>query len=154
MAPSVKTSSEFAAAFLEQQNPEGIKSKLEISVIFTSIKTTREAITRASALAVRLGARIALVAAQVVPYPLPLTSPPVSLKFQEDRFRELASESPVEARVQVYLCRDVLETLKKVLKPHSLVVIGGRKNGWPTREKHLARELCREGHEVVWAERE
>ena len=74
------------------------------------------------------------------------------LEFQEKRFREIASESPVEIRVQLYLCRDGLETLKKVLKPHSLVVVGGRRRFWPTREKSLARKLRKAGHEVIFTE--
>jgi hypothetical protein len=105
-------------------------------------------------LAESLGARITLVVPQVVPYPLPLTSPPVLLEFQENRFREIASESPVDIRVHLYLCRDGLETLKKVLKPRSLVVIGVRKRLWPTREKSLVRKLRRAGHEVIFTETE
>jgi hypothetical protein len=50
------------------------------------------------------------------------------------------------------LCRDRVETLRKVLKPHSLVVIGGRRSWWPTPENRLARQLRRSGHEVVFAE--
>src|SRR5580765_2484747 len=36
--------------------------------------------------------------------------------------------------------------------PRSLLVIAGSRNWWPTREKRLARELRRAGHEVVLAE--
>ena len=78
---------------------------------------------------------------QVVPYPLPLTRPPVPLDFQEKRFREIASECPAEIHVQLYMCRDPLQTLKTVLNPHSLIVVGGSKRLWPTREKNLARKL-------------
>jgi hypothetical protein len=73
------------------------------------------------------------------------------LDFQEKRFRELAAASPVDIRVQLYLCRDQLETLKITLKPHSIVVIGGRKRWWPTREQRLARKL-QNHHEVIFAE--
>jgi hypothetical protein len=109
------------------------------------------ALKRTGTLAESLGARITLVVAQVVPYPLALTSPPVLLDFQERRFREIAAESPVDIRVQLYLCRDELETLKRVLKPHSLIVIGGRRRWWPTSEQKLARKL-QTGHEVIFTE--
>ena len=66
---------------------------------------------------------------QVVPYPLPLTGPPVLLGFSQRRFRDIARESPVETRVCLYLCRDRLETVARALKPHSLVVVAGRKDG-------------------------
>lgn len=130
------------------------ESGLNIAVIFTSVGATTAALKKAGNLAESLGARITLVVPQIVPYPLPLTSPPVLLEFQEKRFREIAAESPVDVRVQLYLCRDGLETLKTVLKPHSLVVIGGRKRYWPTREKSLVRKLRRAGHEVIFTETE
>jgi len=129
------------------------ESRLNIVVIFTSPDATVAALKKAGTLAESLGAQITLICPQVVPYPLPLTSPPVLLSFQERRFREIAAQSPVDIRVQLYLCRDELETLKKVLIPHSIVVIGGRRRWWPTREQRLARKL-HGSHEVVFADTE
>ena len=60
--------------------------------------------------------------------------------------------SGIGTGVRLYLCRDQTEALRSVLKPHSLVVIGGNRGWWPTREKRLARQLRRAGHEVVFAE--
>ncbi len=127
---------------------------LNIAVVFTAVESTLAALKKAGSLADRLGARITIVVPQIVPYPLPLTSPPVLLDFNERRFRVIASESSVETKVRVYLCRDRFETLMKVLSPHSLVVLGGRKRWWPTREKSLARRLRRAGHEVIFTETE
>jgi hypothetical protein len=132
--------------------PEIERNRLNIVVIFTSTAATAAALKKAGNLAESLGAQITLIVPQIVPYPLPLSSPPVLLDFQEKRFRELASESPVDTRVQLYLCRDFMETLKEALSPHSLIVIGGRRRWWPTRETGLARRLKRAGHEVVLAE--
>jgi len=137
---------------LETASPEGQERSLDVTVVFTSGHETVAALKRAAALAESLGARITLIVPQIVPYPLPLTSPPVSVEFQERRFREIAAASPVEIHVQLFLCRDELDTLKRVLKPHSLIVIGGRNRLWPTREKSLARKLRREGHEVIFTE--
>jgi len=130
------------------------KAGLNVSVIFTSVEATISALKRAGALAQSLGTRITLVVPQIVPYPLPLTSPPVLLEFQERRFREVAGESLVDVTVQLYLCRDGYEALTETLRPHSLIVIGGRKRFWPTREKSLARKLRRAGHEVIFTEQE
>ena len=130
------------------------ESGLHISVIVTSAEATVAALEKAGSLAESLGARITLVVPQIVPFPLPLTSPPVSLEFQERRFREIAAHSPVEIRVELYLCRDGLQTLKAVLKPHSLIVIGARRRLWGTREKGLARKLRKIGHEVIFTETE
>ena len=121
---------------------------------FTTVDSTTAALKEAGSLAESLGAQITLMVPQIVPYPLPLTSPPVLLEFQERRLNQVAGECPVEIRVQLYLCRDELEVLKTVLKPHSLVVIGGRRRFWPTREKALARKLRSAGHEVIFSETE
>jgi hypothetical protein len=136
------------------QSAKEQESGLSVTVVFTSVGGTIAALKRAGSLAESLGSRIMLVVPQIVPYPLPLTSPPVLLEFQERRFQEIAAESPVDICVQLYLCRDGLETLKRVLKPRSLIVIGARRRFWPTREGSLVRKLRRAGHEVIFTEME
>jgi hypothetical protein len=133
---------------------EEAESKLNISVVFTAVESTLAALKHAGDMAANLGARISLVVPQVVPYPVPLNSPPVPPDFSERRFRVIAGQSRVETRVVVYLCRDRMETLKAVLKPRSLVVVGGRKRWWPTAEQRLASELRHAGHEVIFSELE
>jgi hypothetical protein len=134
---------------------EEVDRRLNIAVIFTSVESTLAALRKAGTLASSLGAQITLLAPQVVPHPLPLESPPVLLDWNERRFRTIANESPVETTVRLYLCRDRVETLKSVLSPKSLVVIGGQKSWWPFhREKRLAGKLRRAGHEVIFTETE
>ena len=128
--------------------------KLNIAVVFTSVESTLAALKEAGNLANSLGARIKLVVPQVVPYPLPLETPPVLVEFNENRFRVIASESLVETSVHIYLCRDRFETLTSVLQPGSIVVLGGKKRWWPTKDELLARQLRRAGHEVVFKETE
>ncbi len=127
---------------------------LNIAVVFTSVESTLAALKEAGNLANRLGARIMLVVPQVVPYPLPLDRPPVQVEFSERRFRVMAREGPVNTRVQIYLCRDRLAALKSALKPGSIVVLGGAKKLWPTKNEILARQLRRAGHEVIFKETE
>jgi hypothetical protein len=133
---------------------EGADSNLDIAVVFTSVDATLTALKEAGNLAQSLGGRITLVVPQIVPYPLPLASPPVLVDFNERRMRVLASGCPVETRVAIYLGRDPIEILKSVLRPGSLVVVGARKRWWPTREKRLAAQLRRTGYEVIVTERE
>jgi len=131
--------------------------KLNISVVFTSVESTLAALKEAGNLANSLGARIMLIVPQVVPYPLPLETPPVLVEFSENRFRVMASESAVETSVQIYLCRDRLGTLLSVLTPGSVVVLGGRKRRWawwPTKDERLARRLRLTGYEVLFKETE
>jgi hypothetical protein len=137
-----------------RQVPGDTGTRLNISVIFTSVPATMAALRTAGALASRLNGCITLVVPEVVPYHLPLNKPPVLHDWNERRFRLLAEGSPVATSVRFYLCRDREETLAKVLKPHSLVVIGGKKRWWPTSESRLARKIRRLGHEVIFTEME
>jgi len=136
-------------------DPVEADRRLNIAVIFTTVPTTLSAMRKAGSMAASLGARITLLVPQVVPYPLPLGSPPVLLDWNEKRFRVIASQSPVETVVRIFLCRDTRDAVEGSLGPKSLVVIGGRKTFWPfTKEKRLARRLGRCGHEVIFAEAE
>jgi hypothetical protein len=137
-----------------QSGAEEADRKLNISVVFTSIESTLAALKEAGILASSLGARITLLVPQVVPYPLPLESPPVLVEFNERRFCVMANQNPVETSVHVYLCRDKFETLTAVMSPGSIVVVGGRKRWWPTKDELLARQLRRSGHEVIFKETE
>ena len=131
------------------------ESRLNVSVVYTSVAPTLAALKKAGELANQLGGHITLLVPQIVPYPLPLTSPPIILDWNERRFRVIASESPVETMVRLYLCRDRLGTLVSALKPQSVVVIGGRTRWWwPTSEETLAKALRRAGHEVILTETE
>ena len=134
--------------------PGRTESQLNISVVFTSVDQTLAALKTAGALANRLQARITLIVPEVVSYQLPLNCPPVQHAWNKRRFRVLAANSSVETTVRFYLCRDRNQTLTRILKPHSLVVLGGAKHWWPTDESRLARRLRKAGHEVILAETE
>jgi hypothetical protein len=134
--------------------PVQANSKLEITVIFTTFDLTQEAVKNAGALAMRLGARVAVVAAQVVPYPLPLDRPPVPHGFIFRRFEALVDQFPVKTEFRVFLCRDQLQCFKSILSSGSPLVMGIRKRLWPTRDERLARQLRRAGHEVILVEAE
>jgi hypothetical protein len=127
---------------------------LGVSVVFTSIRETMAALRTAAALAGNLNARVTLLVPQIVPYPRPLDSPPIAADFSERRLSLVASGSPVETIVRILLGRDRLEMLLTTLTPHSLLVIGGRRRRWPTREKRLAARLRRAGHDVILTETE
>jgi hypothetical protein len=133
----------------ERQTTGGGEPRLNISVVFTSVDATLAALRTAGRLASCLGGRITLVVPEVVSYQLPLNKPPVLHDWNERRFRVLAAESLVATTVRFYLCRDRDETLARVLKPHSLVVIGAKRRWWPTSESRLARRLRKLGHEVI-----
>jgi hypothetical protein len=138
--------------------PPGVEEaerRLNISVVFTSVESTLAALKEAGSLASSLGARITLLVPQVVRFPLSLETPPVSIEFNENRFREIASQSRVDTSVHIYLCRDKIQMLISALRPGSIVVLGGRKRRvWPTADEVLAGALRRAGHEVIFREME
>jgi len=59
-----------------------------------------------------------------------------------------------EVSVEIFLCREREECLRKVLKSPSLVVIGGRWRRWPGKERKLQSYLRTLGHKVIFVEME
>ena len=141
-------------AIAEGRNEASASFAIEVNVIFTDSESTLAALKMAGSLACNLGARINLVAAQVVPLVFPLTRPPVAVDYTEQRLLDLAyrgAQGPLETSIQLHLCRDKRQALLRALKPKSLVVIGGKSRWWPTKERKLAEVLRSKGHEVVVA---
>src|SRR5450631_3341773 len=124
-------------------------SKLEIVVLHTEAEATVSALKMAAELASGL-APIRLLAIQVIPYPLSLDAPPVSVEFLEKRFSNMTSEAGVDAFIDIRLARDAADVVESELGPHCVVVIGGRRQWWPTASMRLARRLERLGHQVVF----
>ena len=134
-----------------------VGGRLEVVVIHTAIPATLQALKIAATLAQGLSAQIRLLVPQVVPYAVPLDSPPVPISFLERRFRVVAQKSATETSVEIILCRELLPALQALLRPRSLVVLGERSTRWwrlpwPGAERKLARRLRRLGHQVVFAE--
>ena len=125
--------------------------KLDLQVVFTDLTKTAAALAAARTMAHGLGARITLMVAQVVPYPLPLTAPDVPVEFTERMLENLADENTA---VEIYLCRDRNETLRRAVPPDSLVIVGARKRHWwsslwPSDDRQLTRILRHDGRRVL-----
>jgi hypothetical protein len=131
---NLKTVSSAVLAHVEE------KPQLAIHVAYTSEPETMAALRHAAKLATGLGARLLVVAAQVVPYGVDLDQPPVRPEFTADRMLRLAAEAGVEADVHVVLCRDRMEGLESVLGTNAVVVAG---------ENKLTRQLKKRGHQVL-----
>jgi hypothetical protein len=127
------------------------REKLDLKIVLTELRTAKALLAAACACARDLDARIAVVAAQVVPYPLPLEKPPVNTGVMQATLGSLAAELPLEAGVHIYLCRDRWQTIRQVLPRESTVIVGGWKRWWwPSCEQRLARLLRRDGHRVIF----
>jgi len=118
--------------------------QFDLKVVFTDLRRTAAALAAARTLARGLGARITLMVAHVVPYPLPLATPDVSVEFIQRMLESSDADS-----VEIYLCRDRNEAIRDALERESLVIIGTRRRWWPVWERSLARLLRREGRRVL-----
>jgi hypothetical protein len=138
-----------------QPAPDVSEGRLEVNVIFTNPRATAEALKCAESLARDLGAVIRLRAGIVVPFQLPLETPPVSVAFTERLLSELVARLDTdgfERTVDLYVCRDWQETLLQILNPDAPVVIGSSRRWWPTAENRLVKMLRSKGHRVIVAE--
>ena len=126
--------------------------RLEVLVIFTDAPGTLAALQMANELAQELGAHIRLLVPYEVPYTLPLTKPAVPVEFLEGQISNLADKTRLEVAAHIYLCRDKRRTLELLLRPHSLIVVGGKKRWWSTCAQKLAQGLQKDGHHVIFAE--
>jgi hypothetical protein len=134
---------------------EGDGSGLPITVVYTTQEGTLAALKTAAALARDLNARLGLIVTEVVPFRLPIDRPRVSVDFLKGRQDALVSKAGLareEIRVQICVCRDTKETLGRLLPTPSLVVLGGRRGPWPSREQRLQTFLSRLGHHVIFVD--
>jgi len=124
----------------------------EVYVVYTNRSGTLAALATADRLARKLQARARLIMPYEVPYALALEHPAVPVKFLEEQLRALATHTSLEITGGIYLCRNKRHTLRILLGPDSLVIVGGRKRWWPTAEQKLARALEQDGRHVIFAE--
>jgi hypothetical protein len=125
-----------------------------VHVVFTSFDRTLKALQKAMQLAGTSNSEVDVLAVQVVPFVLPLDEPPAPFEFLVRRFAEVADRFSGQIKIKPYLCRDLLEALKRIIDHKCTVVMGVRKRWWPTREERVARQLQRAGFNVVIVETE
>jgi hypothetical protein len=134
-------------------SPSG--ARLCVTVIATTAEGTTSALNEARRLARDLNAHITLLKIEVVPLRLPLDKPPVSLDFTIKQqcslvLRSCAREE--DMTIRTCLCRDQAACLQNALRRRALVVIGGSRHWWITREERLERTLHRLGHHVIFVD--
>jgi hypothetical protein len=144
-------------AFLQDvRSPDAIDrppgKRLEVTVIFTDAPGTLAALQMAEDLAPQLDAHIRLLMPYEVPYALPLGRPPVPVEFLEGQIRKVTGKLHLDVSAHVYLCRDKRRALNILLRPHSLVIVGGKRRWWPTAAQKLARSLQASGHHAIFTD--
>jgi hypothetical protein len=124
----------------------------QVSVLFTGIGETLAALRLVARLGEGLELRPRVLIVCALPVAVELESYLLPPGFLEHQIGALARESPLEFSVQICLCRCPSERLYEILEHLPLIVIGGRKRLWPTKEQRLVRRLETNGHNAIFAE--
>jgi len=133
----------------------GSDHNLHVIVVSTTAEGTVAALQTAKCLAENLGARIALLVTQIIPFQFPLEKPPVSVDFIQRRQAALVYQAGIfeeEVKIQILLCRDKELGLQRYLRPRSLVILGGKRHWWSWEERNLDRSLRQSGHHVIFVD--
>ncbi len=122
---------------------------LEIVVVFTTPDLTKAGLREAERLGSGLRAHVRLIRVQVVPYPLDLRRPPVSLSTLRKQLRGLSMACSLPVTAELHLARDLGPALLTALKSATTTVIASKRRPWRTRQEQLATRLQRAGHQVL-----
>ena len=109
------------------------REHLSVVVPFTTPDLTRAALRHSTACK-DLDVHIFLVDVQVVPFPCPLDQPLIDKEHAKRRLQGFLNDDGLSGDAAVLYSRDWLEAFRRLLGPHSLVVLATRKRWWPTRE--------------------
>jgi hypothetical protein len=148
--PSSRNATGAGRQLLKQPDVQG----LEVQVLFTNLRQTLAALAVVSRLGLSLEVRPRVLIFCALPMTVPLEGRFIPAEFFEEKIRALKRESPVAFSVQRCICRHPGQSLRRLLRPHSLVVIAGKKRWWPSREEYLASRLRKDGHHVLFVDAE
>ena len=126
---------------------------LSVNVVYTGPETTITALRAADSLARNLSATVHIRAFIAVPHQLAIEFAFSSVQFLKDLLTDLVERvgtQHCEYVLHIYVCRSRIETLLSVLRPSSLVVIGGRRHLLPTIESRLSNAAVSAGHSVAF----
>lgn len=143
---------------LESSKPEpgagtAQSRSLSVNVVYTGPETTLTALRAAESFAADLNSTVHIRTMIAVPRQLAIEYGLVSSQFFRllvcDLIERVGSDR-FEYVLHIYVCRDRIETLLRVLRPSSLVVIGGRRRLWSTTESRLSKAAIAAGHSVAF----
>ena len=131
------------------RSQQSVIRPLEITVLHANPRATAKALRQAALLTRDLPAEIRLLVLQVVPYPLPIEAPDVSMDFTRKSLMEMIAPINIDVRVDIRLGRETSVMLESAFAPASLILAGSRRRWWPTTGNKIARRLQRLGHHVI-----
>ncbi len=123
-----------------------------VYVVYTTVDETFAALRVADDFAKALGVPVTVVHFRTVPYALPVDGPSGISPIETQEFVERLRAEGMEVRLRVYMCRDERRTMPFAFKPHSLIVVAGRRSWWPTPAERRRRMLEAAGHFVMFVD--
>jgi hypothetical protein len=132
--------------------PDSERAPFRVTVVHTSTEGTIAALRTAAELATGLGAELALLWAEEIPFQYRLHDLPVPIELLERQLQKVVYLSGVrenEVLTQLLLCRDKYTAIPHALSSHSLVVIGKSAVWWWRPQRKLEKILRAAGHQVV-----
>jgi hypothetical protein len=127
---------------------------LPLTVILTTEEGTAAALNAARWLGKDLEGQVTLLVFEVAQFQLPLDQPPLILDCATEQEFSLVSHKCAgkekDVAIKICLCRDRDTDLQRVFRRRSLVVIGGKRRWWLSREERLEKALQRLGHHVIF----
>jgi hypothetical protein len=147
--PLAANAPETTPSVLKYEHPNPVVRTDAVYVLFTSLDETIAAAKVARGLAQTMGVPLTIVHVRAVPYPLAVDAPTGVSPAETEEFKKRLKAEGIEARVQVYLCRDAKKILAAAFKKHSLILIGGHDSWIGSATARLRRSLEATGHFVV-----
>jgi hypothetical protein len=138
-----------------EPNSDRQARRLSINVVYTGPHRTLAAWRAVDSLARDLSATVHIRAMVAVPRQLGMEFAFTSVQFVKRLLSDLVQRVGsvhCEYVLHIYFCRSRVETLLRVLRPSSLLVIGGRRPLWPTAERRLAKAAASAGHSVAFVD--
>jgi hypothetical protein len=128
------------------------RSKFAVHVVFTTWPGTLAALRTAAQQSRLLDPRIIVWFFQQVPRQFSTVSPPVSTDFIQRRLRAMARKCcpDIETEIRICLCTNQWECMKAAFTPDNVVVAGGKRRWWRSREQRMAAFLRSYGCRVLF----
>ncbi len=133
---------------LELVSSRPVRGTLDVVIPYTNPGLAMEAGRLSRQFAASLGIHVRLVRMQEVPYPMPLTKPPVAVGHLKAEGLRLAQAMP-SAEVQIVLTRDAKQSLLRLLHKDSIVILISPRRWWRTKEEKLNHFLTVRGYRVL-----
>jgi hypothetical protein len=129
-----------------------VHSPFSLNVVFTTWQGTLAALNVADRQSRSLGLRVVLWYFQTVPSHFTPSCPPVSTEFLKQRLLAMARtcRRTEDVEIRICFCTNEQSCMQALLPPESVVIAGGRKRWWLSREQRTAAFLRSHGCRVLF----